>query len=182
LNAVVLEIGGNAQQIKGNVVSNPMDDQFLVVVDDDGNLVVELQAGTQYFNADGTIDAAAIVIGVDVEVEGVKPPQADVADPDLMRAALIFLEANADEQISGTITEPLDVAMRSFDLTLTEGGSTCVHVLDDADILLVDVANSEVTMGTFDDLAVDQAVELFGESVVDLCFEANEVIVEVSTP
>ena len=185
LNAVVLEIGGNAEQVKGNVVSNPMDDQFLVVVDDDGNLVVELQAGTQYYNADGTIGAEAIVLGVDVEVEGVKPPKADAVDPDLMRAALIFLEADADEQISGTITEPLAAETRSFVLTLTEGGSTCVRVNEDADIILVDEANSIVTMGTFADLAVDQAVELFGEEDLEdqnHCFDANEVIVEANTP
>ena len=180
LNAVVLEIGGNAEQIKGNVVSNPMNDQFLVVVDDNGDLVVELQAGTKFYNSDGVIGADAIVLGVDVEVEGVKPPKADEADPDLMRAALIFLEADPDEQVSGTIAEPLDAAMRSFDLTLAEGGPLCVRVNDDADILLVDEANSEVTMGVFADLAVDQAVDLFGEtSAEDQCFDANEVIVEV---
>jgi hypothetical protein len=65
-------------------------------------------------------------------------------------------------------------------LTLTGGGDTCVSVNSDADILLVDEANSEVTMGTFDDLAVDQSVDLFGQSAVDSCFMANEVIVEVA--
>ena len=179
LNAVVVEIGGNAEQVKGNVVSNPADSRFLVITDDNGDLLIELQAGTKYFDAAGEISADAIVLGVDVEVEGVKPPKADPEDPDLMRAALIFLEAEEDEQISGTIIEPLVEADRSFGLT-TAGGDTCARVNDDADILLVDEANSEVTMGTFADLALGQSVDLFGATAPDTCFDANEVIVEVA--
>jgi hypothetical protein len=34
-------------------------------------------------------------------------------------------------------------------------------------------------MGTIDDLAVDQRVDLFGITAADSCFDANEVIVEV---
>lgn len=178
LNAIVLEIGGNAEQVKGNVVSNPVDSQFLLLADDDSDLLVELQAGTKYFDADGEISADAIVLGVDVEVEGVKPPKADPEDPDMMRAALVFLEAEEDEQISGVIIDPLVEADRSFGLT-TATGDTCVRVDEDADIVLVDEANSEVTMGTFADIAVDQSVDLFGMTAVDTCFDANEVIVEI---
>lgn len=180
LNAIVLEIGGNAEQVKGHVVSDPADSQFLIIADDDSDLVVELQGGTKYFDVDGEISADAIVLGVDIEVEGVKPPKADAADPDLIRAALIFLEAEDDEQISGTIIEPIVAADRSFGLTIASG-DTCVRVNEDADILLVDEANSEVTMGEFTDLAVDQLVDLFGKTAVDTCFDANEVIVEVVT-
>jgi hypothetical protein len=181
LNALVLEIGGNAEQVKGNVVSDPMDSQFLLLADDDSDLVVELQPGTKYFDASGEIMADAVVLGVDIEVEGVKPTKADPADPDLMRAALIFLEAEEDEQISGMIIEPLASETRSFDLTLTAGGTTCVRVNVDADILLVDEANSEITMGDFTSLAVGQSVDLFGMTALDDegCFDANEVIVEV---
>ncbi len=180
LNAIVLEIGANAEQVKGDVVSDPMDNQFLILAEDDSNLVVELQPGTKYFDASGEIGADAIVLGVSVEVEGVKPAKADPEDPDLIRAALIFLEAEDDEQMSGTITEPLAAETRSFDLTLTDGGNACVRVDPEADILLVDAANSEVTMGDFSDLAVDQLVDIFGQpSTEDDCFEANEVIVEV---
>ena len=179
MNAIVVEIGGNAEQVKGNVVSNPADSRFLVITDDNGDLLIELQEGTKYFDANGEISADAIVLGVDVEVEGVKPPKADPADPDLMRAALVFLEADEDEQISGTIIEPLVEADRSFGLT-TAGGDTCARVNDDADILLVDEANSEVTMGTFADLAPGQSVDLFGATAVDTCFDANEVIMEVA--
>ena len=179
LNAVVIEIGGNAEQVKANVVTNPVANEFLVITEDGMSLTVETQPETKYFDANGAIGAGAIVLGVDVEIEGVKPPKADPMDPDVMRAALVFLEADADEQISGTISDPLDSATRSFGLMLTGGGDTCVRVDADADILLVDTAASEVTMGDFDDLSVSQAVELFGVTAVDSCFDANEVIVEV---
>ena len=179
LEAQVLEIGGSAEQVKGNVVSNPTDNEFLLFTDDDMDLVVELQTGTKYFDVNGAIGADAIVIGTDVEIEGVKPAKADPADPDFIRAALVFVEADDDEQISGTIIEPLDAVARSFGLTLTEGGDTCVRVNPDADIVFVDEAASEVTMGSIDDLAVGQTVDLFGMTAADECFDANEVIVEV---
>jgi len=180
LEALVLEIGGTAEQVNGGVVSDPTDDKFLLLADDGTDLVVELQSGTKYFDADGEIGADAIVIGADVEIEGVKPAKADPDDSDLIRAALVFVEGNEDEQISGTIIEPLDAADRSFGLTLAEGGDTCVRVDAAADILLVDESASEVTMGTFEDLALGQFVDLFGKSAVDECFDANEVIVDVT--
>ncbi|MDX1508703.1 MAG: DUF4382 domain-containing protein, partial [Woeseiaceae bacterium] len=117
LNALVVEIGGNAEQIKGSVVSDPQDSQFLVITVDGVDLTVELQPGTKYFDANGPIGEEAIVLGADVEVEGVMPPKVDPADPDLIRAALVFLEGPDAEQISGTIIEPLDAATRSFGLT-----------------------------------------------------------------
>lgn len=179
LEALVLEIGGTAEQVNGSVVSDPMDNEFLLLADDGTDLVVELQIGTKYFDANGEISADSVVIGSNVEIEGVKPAKADPDDPDLIRAALVFVEANDDEQISGTIIEPLDAADRSFGLTLTEGGDTCVRVDEAADILLVDESASEVTMGTVEDLALGQSVDLFGTTAVDECFDANEVIVEV---
>ncbi|MDH3409546.1 MAG: DUF4382 domain-containing protein, partial [Gammaproteobacteria bacterium] len=145
LDALVLEIGGNAEQVKGNVVSAPMDNQFLMVIDENGDIVVELQPGTKYYDADGQLGPDAIVLGTDIEVEGVRPAKADPADPDLIRAALIFVEAEDDEQVSGTIILPLDAATRSFGLTLAGGGDISVTVLEGADILLVDTAASEVT-------------------------------------
>ncbi|MGB5164045.1 MAG: DUF4382 domain-containing protein [Woeseiaceae bacterium] len=179
LNAVVLEIGGTAEQVKGNVVSNPVDNSFLMLANDGSDLVIEQQPGTRYFNDGGEITADAVVLGVDIEVEGVKPPKVNVDDKDLLRAALVFVEADPDEQISGTIIEPLDADDMSFGLTLSIGGDTCVRVAEGADVLLVDDANSTVTLGTFADLALGQSVDVFGESVADSCFEANEVIVEV---
>ena len=178
LNAVVLEIGGNAEQIKGNVVSTPATDQFLVLRVGGEEIVVELQAGTKFYDENGALGAESIVIGADVEVEGVQPTKADPADPDLIRAALVFIEAEEDDQASGTIIDSLDAVMRSFGLTQTGGGDICVRVNDDADILLVDIAASEVTMATFSELAVGQVVDLFGE--MNDCFDANEVIVDVN--
>lgn len=183
LNALVVELGGNAEQVQGQVVSDPVEGKFLLLADDGSNLVIELQPGTKYFDADGEIGADAVVVGVDIEVEGVKPAKADPDDPDLMRAALIFLEAADDQQVSGTIIEPIveptDDALGNFGLTLTEGGDICVDVSTDADILLVNEAESVITMGMFADLAVDQSVDVFGTMPETGCFVANEVIVEV---
>ena len=184
LNAIVLEIGGMPKQVKGSVVSNPMDDQFLMVVDDNGELVVELQGGTKFYDVDGAINRDAIVVGVDVEVEGIKPAKAEETDPDLIRAALVFLEANPDEQVSGTIilSTLIDTVPESFDLLLEDGSSLCVRLTEGAEILLVDEANSQVTTGSFVDLqalTVDPLADLFGDTAADSCFEANEVIVAV---
>lgn len=178
LNAAVIEIGGNAEQIKGNVVSAPANDQFLVLRTGGEDIVVELQQGTKYYDADGELAASAIVIGTDVEIEGVRPAKAEETDPDLIRAALVFIEAEEDEQMSGTIIDPLAPDTRSFGLTGTGNGDICVRVNGDAYILLVDIAASEVTMATFAELAVGQVVDLFG--VMTDCFDANEVIVDVN--
>jgi len=153
-----------------------------MITSDDGDIVVELQAGTKFFDAAGELGPDSIVIGADIEVEGVQPTKADPADPDLIRAALVFVEAEDDEQLTGTISAPLDAATRSFVLTPEVGNTVCVRVNEDADILLVDEAASTVTMGTIDDLALGQNVDLFGMTAVDSCFDANEVIVEVVTP
>jgi hypothetical protein len=178
LNAALVEIGGNAEQIKGNVVSAPAGDQFLVLRMGGEEITVELQQGTKYYDADGELDASAIVLGTDVEIEGVQPPKADEADPDLIRAALVFIEAEEDQQVSGTIIEPLDATTRSFGLTEDVAGDICVRVQEGADILLVDIAASEVTMATFAELALGQVVDMFG--TMNDCFDANEVIVDVN--
>jgi hypothetical protein len=81
--------------------------------------------------------------------------------------------------MTGAIGKPLDTTTRSFVLIPEVGNSVCVRVNDDADILLVDEAVSSVTMGTIDDLALEQMVDLFGITAADSCFDANEVIVEV---
>jgi len=177
LNAVLLEIGGNAVQIRGSVVSTPANDRFLVLRSEGEEIIVELQQGTRFYDEDGELNESAIVVGAEVEVEGVAPPKADAADPDLVRAALVFIEAEDDAQASGTIIEPLDTDSRSFGLTQSSG-DICVRVNGDADILLVDVAASEVTMAEFGDLATGQVVDLFG--VMNDCFDANEVIVDVN--
>ncbi|MDH3266950.1 MAG: DUF4382 domain-containing protein, partial [Gammaproteobacteria bacterium] len=157
LDAIVVEIGGTAVQVKGQAVSNPLDNKFLLLAEDESDLTVELQPNTKYFDADGEIGADAIVLGAAVEVEGV------LADPDILRAAFVFVEAEDDEQISGTINS--DITDRTFELLLSDASTTVnVTVLDDADILLVDEGASEVTIGDITSLANGQSVELFGTS------------------
>ena len=86
LNAIVVENGGNAMQVRGEVISEPADSQFLLLANDDSDLVVETQSGTKYYDNDGPIAPASIALGAAIEVEGVKPDKADPEDPDLMRA------------------------------------------------------------------------------------------------
>jgi hypothetical protein len=164
LNAVVVEVGWRAKQVQGSVVSEPMDSKFPLLADeDDALLTVELQLGTKYFDVDGETSADAIVVGPGHEVEGTMPVDVDPQeDPDLMRAALVFIGAEEFDQVSGTIINDPDPDMRSFLLTSTEGIDTCVRVNDDADILFVDEVNSEITIAEFDNLAIDQSVDLFG--------------------
>lgn len=179
LNAIVVEIGGNAVQVGGNVVSEPMDGEFLLYTDDETDLVVELQPGTKFYDESGPIDASAIAFGDDVEVEGVMPEVAP-EDPELLRAALVFLEAEDAEQLSGTIGSEPDADNRTFDLMTESSELVCVRVNEDADILLVDTELSEVTMAAFTDLLMDQVVELFGMTAEDSCFDAAEVIVDLN--
>ena len=185
LNAVVVEVGCCAKQVQGSVVTEPVDSKFPLLADEDAALLtVELQPGTKYFNVDGETSVDAIVVGPGHEVEGTKLADVDPEeDPDLMRAALVFIGAEEFEQASGTIivpiNEPTDDALGNFGLTLTEGGDICVDVSKDADILLVNEADSVITMGTFASLDVDQSVDVFGKMPETGCFLANEVIVEV---
>lgn len=175
LEAIVVEIGGNSEQVKGNVVSNPVGDAFLLFAEDGSNLTVDLQAGTRYFDASGEIGSDAIVLGADVEVEGVIPE----AEPGVIRAALVFVEAEDDEQISGRISS--EVSGRTFDLLPADSSTLIsVTVLESADILIVDEAAGTVTIGDISSLANGQTVELFGTTPTDGMFDANEVIVIVT--
>ena len=184
LDALVLEIGGNAGQIQGQVVSMTMDQQFLVLSDANGDVVVELQPGTKYYDAGSPAGPESITVGANVEVEGVMPPKSVETDPNVIRAALVFVEPPAEEQLSGTIIEPLDIDPMnpmtwSFGLTPDGGaGDICVRVNEDAAVLLVNTTDSEVTMGSVADLALDQSVDLLG--TMSDCFDASEVIVDVS--
>ena len=112
------------------------------------------------------------------------PPKSVETDPNVIRAALVFVEPPAEEQLSGTIIEPLDIDPMnpmtwSFGLTPDGGaGDICVRVNEDAAVLLVNTTDSEVTMGSVADLALDQSVDLLG--TMSDCFDASEVIVNVS--
>ena len=181
LDAIIVEIGGTAVQVKGNVVSDPVAGEFLMQKYDDASIVVALQDGTRYFDSVGEIGPEYIVLGTDLEIEGVIPPKAAEEDPDVIRAALVFVMPEDADQLSGTIADEPDSETRSFMLTPGVGNDVCVNVAEDASVLLVDVANAEVTTGDFSSLAMDQMVDLFGTAPdsSEGCFMADEVIVEV---
>ena len=179
LNALVVEIGGSAVQVSGKAVSKPVDGQFLLLKNDGIEVIIEIQKGTKFFDASGEISPASIDVGTDLEIEGVFPLQVSNIGPMLMRAALIFIEAEDDQQLSGTIIAPLDTVAGTFGLS-TSAGDTCVRVNTDAYILLVDTELSEVKVGSVANLELGQDVDLFGTEAADSCFEADEVIVDVS--
>jgi hypothetical protein len=177
LNAVILEIGGNAVQVQGEVVGDVANDEVLLLKNDGNDIVAGLQTATRYYDENGARDIDAVTLGAEVEVEGVHP----MGDPDRIRAALVFIEPEEDEQLTGTIASAPDETTRQFTLQKADMSEQCVEVDAEADILLVDAALSEVTMGLFTDLAQDQVVDIFGETVEGECtFLANEVIVDVN--
>ena len=102
----------------------------------------------------------------------------------MIRAALVFLEVNDDDQLSGTIGEPItDTEEEQSFVLVADVGDTLVCVFESTSILLVDETNSTVTPATFAELAVDQVVDVFGMMPEgEGCFEANDVIVEVPPP
>ena len=175
LDAIVVEIGGTAAQVKGEVVTDPLNEPFLLLAEDDSTLTVDLQENTKYFSAAGEVQADSVVLGADVEIEGVFP------DPDQIRAALVFVEAPDDEQVSGTINGPVDTGAGTFDLLLGDGVTVVmVTVADDPVILLVNEVASEVTQGLVGDLADGQSVDLFGITPAEGTFTASEIIVDVT--
>lgn len=184
LNAVVVEIGGNAEQVSGEVFTEPEESRFLVLTTGGESLVVELQPETKFYDADGATDSSKLVFGADVEVEGVRLTMGDAEDPDL-RAALVFIEEPQDTLLSGTVT-PMsqdEIEMR-FELMLGDEDSTLVNVClaDGASILLVNTADMTVGPGVFADITDNAIVDVFGTQpeVAGGCFNANEVIVDVT--
>jgi hypothetical protein len=176
LNAVLLEIGGNAEMVSGEVVSEPDEGQFLLLTDPDteAEIAVQLQNKTLYFDELGQLGPEAVVLGADLDIEG-------VVDADLLRAALVFVSPPDDDQLSGSISAIAE-DKSSFTLT-TDSGDVTVTLADGAYILLVNVTDSEVTMGTIDDLYVGQIVDVFGtdmSTATESLFEASEVIVDVN--
>jgi hypothetical protein len=176
LNAVLLEIGGNAEMVSGKVVSEPDEGQFLLLTNPvtEAETAVQLQDGTLYFDDLGQLGPEAVVLGADLGIEG-------VVDVDLLRAALVFVSAPDDAQLSGSISA---IAEDGSNFTLTtDSGDVTVTLTDTAYILLVNVTDSEVTMGMFENLYVGQVVDVFGTDIstdTESLFEANEVIVDVN--
>ena len=180
LNALVVEVGGNAEQIKGEVVSAPTDGSFVLLAEDGGDLLVELQTGTKFFDAEGEVLSEAVVIGGSVEVEGVRPEKDNAEDPDLIRAAFVFVEAPESDQLSGTISGDPVVADRTLEVVDEDEFLFMVTVAGDADIIFVNKSTAEVQSGSFEDLADGQVVELFGTLLPDAMFAADEIIIEVT--
>jgi hypothetical protein len=176
LNAVLLEIGGTAEMVSGKVVSEPDEGQFLLLTNPEtgAETAVQLQDGTLFFDPLGQLGPEAVVLGADLDIEG-------AFDADLLRAALVFVSPPADDQLSGSISA---IAEDGTNFTLTtDSGDFTVTLTEDAYILLVNVTDSEVTMGTFEDLYVGQVVDVFGTDIsteTESLFEANEVIVDVN--
>jgi hypothetical protein len=184
LDAFVVQIGGNNEQLTGEVVSEPANSQFLVLTIGGEDVTIELQPGTKYYDASGPIGSDAVVLGATVEVEGVLPAKADPADPDLMRAAIVFLEAPDADLLSGTIVTltpadadaPASLQLQPEDVAAPE---VCVVFGDGTRVLLVSATDGVVTEGNFDSLAVDQVVDVFGGTPEgESCFVAEEVIVD----
>ena len=185
LNAVVVEINSIAEQVTGEVVTEPAESRFLVLTIGDESLEIELQPETKFYNADGPIDVSAVVLGARVEVEGVRPTTDSADDPDF-RAALVFLEAPQDTLLSGTVTPMSQVEETgSFELVPEGEGVVPVNVClaESAVILLVNTTEMTVGPGEFDDIVDDASVDVFGtpaDPEGENCFKANEVIVDVT--
>jgi hypothetical protein len=183
LDAIVVEIGGNAQRIKGVVLSEPDDDRkFELGVGEDKTMTVQLQDGTKIFGPDGALDDTALLVDTVILVEGVVETSDNPDVNDLIWAALVFVDPAEDEEsMSGEIAPDPDPDTRSFVL-ITDGGDLCVDVLEDATITLVSQSGdgTESKEGTFADLAAGQSVEVFGHSGVGGCFQAKEVVVDLT--
>ena len=93
--------------------------------------------------------------------------------PDMIKSALVVLETTNILKQSGPI-QNIDSATRNLTVTVSGQGDSCVHVLSDARILLVDNGTSEAI--NFGDLSAGQTVDAYGETTVNGCFQAETVI------
>lgn len=182
-DAIVIEIGGNASQVKGIVASTPDEnDQFDLVIEKGAVVTVQLQEGTKIIGESGELDRSAIVVSQRIEVEGVIV-QPDVAgDPDLVRAALILIDNGIyDDKLSGTIALPLEPASMTFNLS-TGMGDLCVDL--DANSLIIFISDNadgtEVKIGSFADLEADQSADAYGQPGTGGCLQASEVVVDLT--
>jgi hypothetical protein len=183
LDAIVIEIGGNAGQFKGVVASAPDENGKFQLVVGKETVTVLVQDATKIFGIDGVLGPDAIVVDGTIVVEGVVVKSTDPDQSDGINAALIFIGDVVDDQmLRGKIVEPLDADTRSFILA-TDGGDLCVQLLEEAKVILVSSSDdgSVSEEGDFSDLAPGQSVEVFGHSGVGGCFQANEVVVAVTS-
>jgi len=183
LDAIVIEIGGNATQTKGVVLSAPDENgKFQLGVGEDETVTVVIQDGTKIFGSDGELGVDSIIVDMTIVVEGVIVESGDPETPNGLNAALIFVDdAVEDDMLSGNIIDPLAADTMSFGLA-TDSGDQCVELVEEAVITLVS-ESGDGTMnetGEFSDLAVGQSVEVFGQSGIGGCFQANEAVVDLT--
>jgi hypothetical protein len=182
LDAIVIEIGGNARQVKGVVASVPDENGKFQLVVGDATVTVLVQDGTKIFGMDGELGPDAIVVDETIVVEGVLIESDEPDQIDGINAALIFIgDVVDDEMLSGKIGVPLDANIATF-ILMTDSGDLCVQVIEDGIITLVSKGDdgSVSEMGDFSDLAEGQSVEVFGHAGVAGCFQANEVVVDLT--
>jgi len=183
LDALVIEIGGTASQVKGVVVNPPNDNgKFELAVGGGQTMTVQLQDGTKIFGVDGALDPAALLTGTTILVEGVVEMSDNPDVNDLIWAALVFVDVESDEEsLSGEITDEPNPDTRSFRVS-ADSADICVEVAEEAKIILVS-QDSDGTIskeGMFSDLELGQSVVVFGQSGVGGCFQANEVVVDLT--
>jgi Domain of unknown function (DUF4382) len=183
LDAIVIEIGGNATQTRGVVLSVPDENgKFEMAVGEEENVTVQVQDGTKIFGADGERDIGAIVVGAKILVEGVHVESANPEQNDGIFSALIFVDDRIEhESLGGKIIDPLDANTMSFSLA-TDSGDRCVELVEEADIILVSQSDDGIVIehGEFNDLALGQSVKTFGRLGVGGCFQAKEVVVDLT--
>ena len=183
LDAIVIEIGGNASRLKGVVLNPPNENgKFELAVGEGRTTTVQLQDATKIFGQDGPLGPDALATGTTILVEGVVETSSNPDVNDLIWAALVFVNVEDDEEsLSGKIVDPIDAVNESF-ILMTDVGDVCVEVLEEATIILVS-QDSEGTIskeGMFSDLEPLQSVIVIGQSGVGGCFQANEVVVDLT--
>jgi hypothetical protein len=171
VEAIIVEKGA-AEQVKGIVTAVPDTDGLFLVIDRAGvRITVELQQDcTKIFGPNGELlTPDALQVGQGIEVEGVTG-----GDPEVLRAALILFDSEDDpEQVSGTIAEPIEEP--TFMLR-TASGDIKVCLNDTADITIISDGTSDP--GAFADVQADRTAYAFGETAVDGCFLANDLVIE----
>ena len=182
LQAAVLEMGpiGSFARLAGTTGSavDTNTNQFDLALDagqgygSSTTVPVQLQAGTHIFSRSAqALSSADIQPGMTARVDGVVSLSND--QPDLVKSALVVLKTASVLKQSGPI-QNIDSATRNLTVTVSGQGDSCVHVLADARILLVDNGTSEAI--NFADLSTAQTIDAYGQTTVNGCFQAGTVI------
>lgn len=188
LDALVVELaaGDVFKRVSGVVdtVSLP-DNQFEMTLDPGqfvsaDSLLVQLMSGVKVFSVQGqTLTVEDIVVDARVKVEGILA-LSDV-EPDMIKAAAVFL---AQPQPMAVVLEGEVTAIHAdlmrFEMS-SQLGDRCVQLDADSDLYEI----SLITGGGFDsseiglgDLAVGQAVTVYGTGGTSGCVLADDVLAE----